>query len=123
MRIDKISEAEVEILEFLWQENREVPSKEILDYFNDEQGKGLKKQTLNNFLSRLLKKGLIERISQDRRYLYVPTLSKVEFEKCRAEGILNSMYSGSLFKFVSALSGGELITKEEAEEVRKLLKN
>lgn len=122
MRIDKISVAEVEILEYLWQEGREVPSKEILDYFNDVQHKGLKKQTLNNFLSRLLKRELIVRISQDRRYLYVPTISKEEFEKDKAEAILNSMYSGSLFKFVSALSGGELITREEADEVRKLLK-
>ena len=123
MRVGKITEAEVDVLKYLWHEGREIPSKEILDYFNQEENRGWKKQNLNNFLSRLLKRGLIKRISQDRRYLYAPLVSEQEFETCQAEHFLNSMYGGSLFNFVSALSGGEIISQNEADEIKKLLED
>lgn len=57
----------------------------------------------------------------DRKYLYVPLITRLEYKQKGAERFIRDSYSGSFMNFVSALSGGEMISKEEAEDIRKLL--
>ena len=116
-----LTKSEEEIMELLWETDRKMSSKEILDHFNEHWGKDWKKQTLNTFLAKLLQAGFIDRISKDRKYLYVPLITRMEYKQKGAERFIRDSYSGSFMKFVSALSGGEMISKEEAEEIRKLL--
>ena len=116
-----LTKSEEEIMELLWETDRKMSSKEILDHFNEHCGKDWKKQTLNTFLAKLLQAGFIDRISKDRKYLYVPLITLMEYKQKGAERFIRDSYSGSFMKFVSALSGGEMISKEEAEEIRKLL--
>ena len=116
-----LTKSEEEIMELLWETDRKMSSKEILDHFNEHCGKDWKKQTLNTFLAKLLQAGFIDRISKDRKYLYVPLITRMEYKQKGAERFIRDSYSGSVMKFVSALSGGEMISKEEAEEIRKLL--
>lgn len=117
-----ISISEEEIMKLLWETNRKMPSKEILDFFNKEYNKNWKKQTLNTFLKRLLQENCIQRISEDRRYLYAPIISKKEYELKKAEQFISSSYNGSFINFICALSGGKLISEEEANDIRKLMK-
>ena len=116
-----LTKSEEEIMELLWETDRKMSSKEILDHFNEHCGKDWKKQTLNTFLAKLLQAGFIDRISKDRKYLYVPLITRMEYKQKGAERFIRDSYSGSFMQFVSALSGGEMISKEEAEEIRKLL--
>ena len=116
-----LTKSEEEIMELLWETDRKMSSKEILDHFNEHCGKDWKKQTLNTFLAKLLQAGFIDRISKDRKYLYVPLITRMEYKQKGAERFIRDSYSGSFMKFVSALSGGEMISKEEAEDIRKLL--
>ena len=116
-----LTKSEEEIMELLWETDRKMSSKEILDHFNEHCGKDWKKQTLNTFLAKLLQAGFIDRISKDRKYLYVPLITRMEYKQKGAERFIRDSYSGSFMNFVSALSGGEVISKEEAEEIRKLL--
>ena len=112
--------SEEQIMELLWKKDRGMPSKEILDYFNN-QGKDWKKQTLNTYLSKLLERKFIERTSEDRRYLYFPIITKKEYRQKKAEKFIYDAYNGSFLNFVSALSGGELISQEDAKEIEKLI--
>lgn len=116
-----LTKSEEEIMELLWETGRKMSSKEILDHFNEHCDKDWKKQTLNTFLSRLLQSEFIERFSKDRKYLYAPLVSRAEYKQKGAERFIRESYRGSFMNFVSALSGGELISREEAEEIRKLL--
>ena len=116
-----LTKSEEEIMELLWETDRKMSSKEILDHFNEHCGKDWKKQTLNTFLAKLLQAGFIDRISKDRKYLYVPLITRMEYKQKGAERFIRDSYSGSFMKFVSALSGAEMISKEEAQEIRKLL--
>lgn len=116
-----LTKSEEEIMELLWETNGSMSSKEILDYFNEHCNKDWKKQTLNTFLAKLLQNGFIERISEERRYLYVPVISKMEYKQKEAEQFIRDCYNGSFMNFISALSGGEMISREEAEEIRKML--
>lgn len=117
-----LSDTEAEIMELLWDEERKIPSKEILDFFNAEKNKDWKKQTLNTFLFRLLEKGLIQRTSEERRYLYSPTITRSEFERFRAECFIKQLFNGSFSDFITSIGGGELITVEQAEKIKKIIK-
>ena len=108
-------------MELLWETGRSMSSKAILDYFNEHCGKDWKKQTLNTFLSSLFQNGFIDRTSEERRYLYAPAVMEKEYKQKEAEQFIRDSYSGSFLNFVSALSGGELISWEEAEEIRRLI--
>lgn len=116
-----VSSTEMEILQWLWEVDRKITSREIMDYFNGNGGKTWKKQTLNTFLSRLLKKGLLETESIGNKFLYFPALSKQDYEQCKARDLLEKLYSGSIRNFVAALSGGERLNKKESDEIRELL--
>ena len=116
-----LTKSEEEIMELLWEKDRKMSSKEILDYFNEHCDKDWNKQTLNTFLAKLLQAGFIDRISKDRKYLYVPLVTRMEYKQKGAEQFIRDSYNGSFMNFVSALSGGEMISTEEAEEIRKLL--
>ena len=75
-----LTKSEEEIMELLWETDRKMSSKEILDHFNEHCGKDWKKQTLNTFLAKLLQAGFIDRISKDRKYLYVPLVTRMEYK-------------------------------------------
>ncbi len=116
-----LTRSEKEIMKLLWETGRSMSSKAILDHFNEHCSKDWKKQTLNTFLSNLFQNGFIERISEERRYLYAPAVTEKEYKQKEAEQFIRDSYSGSFLNFVSALSGGELISREEAEEIRRLI--
>lgn len=120
-KITAVSPAELEILEFLWAQGKDVPAKEIIEYFNGSCGKEWKKQTLNTFLSNLYKKGMIRRISVERRYHYEPVITKAEYEAYISEQFILRTHGGSLMKFVSSLAGSSIISQEEADEIKKIL--
>lgn len=117
-----LANAEEEILEFLWEKGEKMPAIEILNYFNIQCNKNWKKQTLNTFLVKLLQKGYIERISEDRRYLYSPIVTRKEYYQNKAESFIDIAYKGSFMNFVSALSGGTMISEEEADKIKALMK-
>ena len=109
IKLKKISETELMILNLLWDRKEPVPSREMLQYIKDTTGEEMKKQTLNNFLTRLLDKDMIRRISVERRYMYEPLISREEYQQGLAEDFINKSFDGSFRNFVCSLSGGEKV--------------
>lgn len=117
----QLSDAEEEIMRLLWSQKDSLGSREILEYFNQKKGKDWKKQTLNTLLSRLLKEAFIGRKSEERKYLYYPRVTQKEYERACGEKFITKAYRGSFLDFVSALSGGSVITEEEAAKIREIM--
>lgn len=115
-----LSVSEKEIMDLLW-ENGEMSSKEILHYFNTEKNKDWKKQTLNTFISRLLKKQVLKRRSVERKYMYMPAFPRHEYEARRAQNFLDMSYEGSIVKFISTAMQVTPFSKEEKEELLNFL--
>lgn len=114
-----ISESENKIMEFLWDQEDGKYFNEIMTYLNTKYDKNWKKQTVNTFIKRLTDKGLI--ISKGSNKQYFPAISYNEFKKGEAESMLNQLYQGSVFSFLSALTGGKKIDSEVAESLKKIL--
>lgn len=95
------SEAEMEILEYVWEEDHPLSHIEFLTYFN-ENGKSWKKQTLNTFVQRLIEKGFVNKIPGKNKhsFLYEASMTKDEYLHNLAVHVVNVSYGGSLESFI-----------------------
>lgn len=112
----EISSNEQDILEVLWTTGQWTSGADFWEYFNSHN-KQCKRQTVNTYLSRMTDKGLL--VKNGKKYMYVFT--REEFEAKKAEEILNTLYDGSIKKFVSALTGAKKINNDEAVKLKKYL--
>lgn len=113
---------EYEIMKFIWANIPDgVAFGEIHDFVNS-LGKKESRQRINCFIQSLLSKGILTATGEDRHKVYTPTISKQEYDQILANQLLNQLFDGSLKTFVSALSGGDSISDENAKELRKLLR-
>lgn len=114
----KITAAEREVVEVLWEYTEPVQTRELLDRMR-EKGKEWKRQTLNTLLFRLEEKGVIVR----RRAYVWSVLSKEELLKKQTEGILNDFYDGDLKNFCAALIGNtnSALNEEEVAQLNALI--
>ncbi len=117
----EMSESEALIMEYLWESEDKRYFAEIVEYLNRELHKNWKKQTINTFIKRLCDKGLIVWDSVGRNKHYYPAVSTEEYKKGEAESFLKEFYQGSVYTFLSALSGGKKIDEKTAEELRTML--
>ncbi|MDE6847021.1 MAG: BlaI/MecI/CopY family transcriptional regulator [Lachnospiraceae bacterium] len=123
-----LSDSEKEILEWMWEEDKEYSYKDIALKFGEDSEKGWKKQTLSTFLTRMEQKGVIsvryegEERFKKRRY-FTAALNRQQYERKRARHLLDSYFNGSLNQFMAALNGGEKLSSDEADELRKFLED
>lgn len=110
-----ISDSEMEIMKVIWDGDSPVTSTELLEVFAD---KGWKAQTISTFLSRLVEKGILSSEKRGRANLYVPAVTETEYRRLEARHIMDDMYNGSLSGFLTALSGGKGLNKDELDSLR-----
>lgn len=112
----RITEAEREVVETLWEYSEPVQTKDLLDRMK-EKGRDWKRQTLNTLLFRLEEKGVIVR----RRAYVWSVLSKEELRKRQTQGILNDFYDGELKNFCVALIGNTSLNDEDVDKLNALI--
>ena len=65
-----LSKTEYRIMEYFWSTGGKYTFGELMKYFNEEEDKNWKKQTLNTFISRLIEKGLLKKEKEDSDYSF-----------------------------------------------------
>lgn len=118
-KVQKISEAEMEVMQVIWRYDDGVTSAEILQQLNKE--KSWKPTTVFTFLSRLVEKGVLKAEKRGKSNQYIPLMSENEYRCFEAKSFLNTTYKGSIKSFIAALYEGESISKEEIEELKNWL--
>lgn len=114
-KIYSASEAELEVLEKLWDLDEGVKQSKLLALF-EADGKEWKRQTLNTFLSRLEEKGLVTRENR----IVKTALSREEYHYEQIQAAIDAMYGGSLSNLVAAYLREEKLSKSEKKELRRL---
>lgn len=118
-----LSDAEYELMEFIWKSEHPLTFRDIEDYLAKNTDKNWKKQTLHTYLTRLVEKGALQSSPRiGRRHMYAPSMSKEEYISHWTHSFLDESFSGSLGNFVSALTGdtGKL-SQKDIEELRRYL--
>lgn len=112
----KLSDTEQTILNLLWDSGQWMSGADFWNFFQN-YGHPMKRQVINTYLKRMVEKGLL--VKNGTKYIYVYT--KQEFDQRQAIEILNSMYDGSLKKFVIAATGNAKLDCTETNELRAYL--
>lgn len=103
-----LTDSEYIIMSILWAHKHWMT---IVELGAELEKKGVfwKRQTINTFLSRLIKKDMV--VQNSKKYIYAHT--EEEYESLRAREYLTSEYGGSLKNFIVALSGHKEIDDED----------
>ena len=112
------TEVEIQILRILW-DLGPSPVREI--HKRLEAVRGTNYSTTVKMLAVMLQKGLVKRDEKAQPHVYRPALTRARTGKRMLDDLIEKVYDGSKMSLVlQALSSGKA-TKEELEEVRRML--
>lgn len=118
-KIQSLSEAELEIMQIIWEGGISVGSAYLGERLKE---KGWKPNTLLTFLSRLCEKGYLVMQKQGKSNSYNSVISKEEYKSFETQSFLKALHGGSMSSFLTALSGGEQLEAKELDELKEWLK-
>lgn len=113
MEITKISDAEMEVMQYFWHENRGYTPTELLERLEKE--KNWKYSTVKTFLTRLVEKGLLS-CKKGRVNQYTAIITEEEYKRHETKVFLDSVHKGSMKSMLASLCNGD-ITNERLEEL------
>lgn len=110
-----VSDAELEIMEVLWEEGKALNAAEIRSLL--EKNKKWERTTVLTLIQRLVKKGMIR---QEKRevYYYTPCVERKTYVKEEARNFVNKFFKGSTGHMAAALMSDDSLTREDIEELR-----
>lgn len=117
-RFLKPTDAEMEILQVLWASG---PS--TVRFVNEKlaRTKEVGYTTTLKFMQIMFDKGLLDRQLEGRTHIYSPVISEAEVQERVLDRLLETTFGGSAKKLVMRVLGQNRSSKEELEEIRKLI--
>ena len=119
-KIQRMSDAEELIMEFIWGAGRPVTTRELL--VNLPEGKAWKQNTVITFLARLIEKGILKATRISKANYYEPCISEQEYRNSVTKQFIRDVHKGSIFGFLNTLCDAGDITRKDIEELMKKLK-
>lgn len=116
--LPKISDSEWNVMKVLWNKHPATFS-EIVEGLDGDCDWSPK--TVHTHVSRLVKKGAIDVIKENKHYQYSPTVTEDEMMNLETESFINKIYEGSVNLFVSHFLKKQKLDKNEISELRKIL--
>lgn len=116
--IPEPTRAELEILQVLWEFGAST-----VRFVNDE----LNKQRDVNYTSTLKQmqimadKGILKRDESQMKHIYATVQAEIKTKDQLLDRFVNTLYKGSTTNLVMQLLGNEKTSKEELEEIKKML--
>ena len=117
-KIYDISDAEMEVMEKLWEQGDGIKQSELLARF-EADGKQWKRQTLNTFLTRLEGKGLVKRENRIVKVVY----GREEYNNMQMKTVIDHVYGGRLSDFVASFVKKNTIADSDAKNLIHFLEN
>ena len=116
--MQKISEAEMEIMNIIWNYDSGMKSKDIMEVIPNKQWKIT---TVLTLISRLIDKGFLKAEKNGRGKIYSSVISEKEYKKMCSKNFLNEFYEGSAKNFFAALFEDNEISEKDLEELKSIL--
>lgn len=117
--VKKLGEAELEIMQVIWDSGDPVTSNYILKELQERRSWQL--STLMTSLTRLVDKGFIRCDRSTGRNLYSPVISENEYKTGASKHFLEKMYHNSIQNMITALYQSKEIKDADIEELRHFL--
>jgi len=114
------TEAELEILQILWQDG---PS--TVKYVNEKQNsaKEVGYTTTLKIMQIMADKGMLNVNKESKQHIYSHTIDEVETKSLLLDGFVKKAFAGSAMKLVMQALGNHNPSKEELNEIKKLIQS
>ena len=119
-KIQRMSDSEKQIMNYIWKAGHPVTTAEIMQNLPEE--KTWKQNTVITFLARLMEKGILKATRISKANYYEPYLTEQEYLNFETKQFVEDIHKGSLLGFISNLCDNGDLTKEDIENLMKRLK-
>jgi BlaI family penicillinase repressor len=117
---DRISEAELAVMETLWAADGPLTAAEVAERI--EAGREWSDRTVKTMLARLLAKGILAHEEDGRRYLYRPTVARDRYAAGESRKLVDRLFGGRAAPLVAHLAHGDGLSQDDIAELEALLK-
>jgi len=118
MKLDQITDAELSILQFLW-ERGEATTRQITDALYEE-ATDPKMATVQKLTERLEAKGAVQRDRSERAHRFRPLVSHEQFLRSRLQTLADRLCDGALAPLVTTLLRSKGISPSQRKQLRQL---
>lgn len=115
----KITDSELKIMKYLWEEDKEVTISEIRKAL--QLRSNWEYSTIKTLLHRLCEKGVVNSQKRDAYYFY-PLVTKDEYKEHITQVLINKLYSGNAKNLIASLIGSHKLNSRDLDELRKMFK-
>lgn len=112
----KLYNSELNVMETLW-ENGELPAKQISLILKERVGWNV--NTTYTVIKKCIDKGVISR--HEPKFVCRAEVTREEVQQYETDELIDKMYDGSADKLVASLLGSRRLSKEEINNLRKLV--
>ena len=117
--LKKLGDAELEIMQIIWNSNAAVTSNQILKELQERRKWQL--STLMTSLSRLSEKGFVNCDRSTGNNLYSFLIPENEYKISESKNFLKKLYNNSIQNMVATLYNNKAVKNSDIEELRKFL--
>ncbi len=115
---EKLFDSEAKVMQIIW-DNSPISAKDISLLAAEKIG--WNKNTTYTVIKKLEAKGFINR--EDPGFICTPKVTKSEMQKIEVSSLVKKVFGGSKKALFSALLEDESISREEIDELRRLIDN
>jgi len=106
------------IMQVLWDKGR-ANAREITDTLNT--GEPIAHSTVQTLLRGLEEKGAISHQVEGRTFIFLPQIREDKFKRCATSDLVERVFGGSAGTLVAHLLKNENVSRQEIDEIRKLI--
>ncbi|HVA46725.1 MAG TPA: BlaI/MecI/CopY family transcriptional regulator [Pirellulales bacterium] len=118
MAATRLGRVQLVIMQVLWRRGR-ATAREITEDIN-RRGP-IAHSTVQTLLRGLEEKGAVSHEAQERTFVFFPLVQEQEFKQSATRDVLQRVFGGSVSGLVAHLLKNENVSREEIEEIRKLI--
>ncbi|MES2783660.1 MAG: BlaI/MecI/CopY family transcriptional regulator [Pseudomonadota bacterium] len=118
MSSERISDAELAIMEILW-DQAPLTATEVAARLPDERDWSL--PTVKTLLSRLLAKAAVQNSADGRRFLYSPLIDRDDYVSHESKRLVDRLFGGKFMPLVAHLAEQEKLSDADISEIERLL--
>ena len=115
----RLPEAEQELMMIIWEYEEPVSRFQIEEKLDPQ--KEIAPSTILTLLTRLEKRGFLEKVKNGKSNLYRPLVKKEDYTGLVGKTMLDKMFQGSLANFAAALYQRKKLEEKEIEELQAFI--
>ena len=121
MQISKLPYSELQVMQFIWWQNKKTPSKDVI--LEMEEKNSWKQTTTLTLISRLIKRDFLSVEKIGRYSYYEPKIAEKDYIQFETNNFMDTFYQGSLKNMLSLLNDNHKMKKDELEDIQEWLEN